>query len=107
MEHRVGHRSRCRLSVVLRLRDGRSIVGEILDISAGGAFIRIIDPAATPRGLLKLEFQMPDARHCEWWSLVVRESLDGIGVMFDQRHNETAACRMRPRTDASAHTLRA
>jgi hypothetical protein len=81
--------------------------GEILDISAGGAFIRITDNAPAPRGLIKLEFKTPapDAKHCEWWSLVIREGIDGIGVMFDERHIETAACRMRVRTESVSHAL--
>lgn len=97
MEHRVGQRTGCRLTAVLHTRDGRRIKGEILDISAGGAFIRILDAVAAPRGLIKLEFyaELPDEMHCQWWSLVVRESAAGIGVMFEARHNETAPCRMR------------
>jgi len=107
MEHRVGQRSCCRLSVVLHTRDGRLLNGEIQDISAGGAFIRIIDEVAAPRGLVQLEFEtlLPEKMLCKWWSLVVRESADGIGVIFDRRHNETAACRMRPRTDSYEHAL--
>lgn len=107
MEHRVGQRSRCRMPVVLRARDGRYLEGEIIDISAGGAFIRISAPAAMPHGLLKLEFMTPapDSEQCEWWSLVVREDVDGVGVMFDQRHIETAACRMQARVHTVAHAI--
>lgn len=100
MEHRIGQRSSCALSVILRTRDGRLINGEIRDISAGGAFIRLADDIAAPRGLVELEFEalLPERVLCNWWSLVVRRSADGIGVMFDERHNEAAACRMRPQT---------
>ena len=107
MEHRIGQRSCCRLAVILRTRDGRSINGEIRDISASGAFIRIVDDVAAPRGLIQLEFetQLPAKLLCNWWSLVVRKGADGIGVMFDQRHNETAACRMRPPVESYAHSV--
>jgi len=107
MEHRIGQRSCCRLSVILRTRDGRSLKGEIRDISAGGAFIRIADDVAAPRGLVQLEFEtlLPEKMLCNWWSLVVRHSSEGIGVMFDQRHNETAACRMRPQTASYQHSV--
>jgi hypothetical protein len=107
MEHRVGQRSCCRLSVVLRTRDGRLLNGEIEDISAGGAFIRIMGKAAAPRGLVQLEFETPSPEKmlCKWWSLVVRENADGIGVIFERRHNETAACRMRPRIASVEHAV--
>ena len=107
MEHRIGQRSHCKLSAVLHTRDGRFLDAEIQDISAGGAFIRILDGVAAPRGLVQLEFEtpLPKKKACSWWSLVVRESVDGIGVMFDQRHNETAACRMRLRIDSYEHSL--
>jgi hypothetical protein len=83
--------------------------GEIQDISASGAFIRLADDVAAPRGLIQLEFetQLPEKLLCKWWSLVIRKSPDGIGVMFDQRHNETAACRMRPPMESYPHSLRA
>jgi len=107
MEHRIGQRSGCRLAVILRTRDGRSINGEIRDISSCGAFIRIVDDVAAPRGLIQLEFetQLPEKMLCNWWSMVVRKSADGIGVMFDQRHNETAACRMRPAVESYRHSV--
>lgn len=109
MEHRIGQRSCCRLSVVLYTRDGRSIRGEIQDISAGGAFIRVVDEVAAPHGLVRLEFEthFPAKMPCNWWSLVVRQCDTGIGVMFDQRHNETAACRMRPPIANVEHSLSA
>jgi hypothetical protein len=106
MEHRIGQRSSCALSVILRTRDGRLINGEIRDISAGGAFIRIADDIAAPRGLVELTFEalFPERKLCKWSSLVVRRSADGIGVMFDERHNEAAACRMRPQTSGYEHS---
>ena len=93
--------------MVLRTRDGGFLNGEIMDISAGGAFIRITDDLAKPRGLLRLEFDapLPEQTHCEWWALVIRESNQGIGVMFDRRHNETAACRMRRPAVSVEHAL--
>jgi hypothetical protein len=107
MEHRIGQRSSCALSVILRTRDGRLINGEIRDISAGGAFIRIADDIAAPRGLVELTFEalFPERKLCKWSSLVVRRSADGIGVMFDERHNEAAACRMRPQTVSYEHAV--
>ena len=107
MEQRIGQRSCCNLAVILRTRDGRSINGEIQDISAGGAFIRIVDDVAAPRGLIQLEFEtkLPEKMLCNWWSLVVRKSAAGIGVMFDQRHNETAACRMRPPIESYGQSI--
>ena len=109
MEHRLGQRTECRLAAVLHARDGRRINGEILDISGGGAFVRILDPVAAPRGLIKLKFraELPDEVLCEWWSLVVRESAAGIGVMFDTRHNEIAPCRMRRLPESVGQTLSA
>lgn len=104
MDHRVGQRSQCALPVVLHKRDGQLIYGEIRDISAGGAYVSIPKKHATPRGLIKLVFEaaLPDETLCEWWGLVLRTDAGGIGVMFDQRHDEAAPCRVgRPQPPAS------
>ena len=107
MEHRVGQRSYCRLPVTLRNRRTGEVRGEILDISAGGALIKVADDAAIPQGLVKIEFQTPPPEQtpCEWSALVVRKTSDTIGVMFDRRHKETVAWRMQSRTKSYTQAL--
>lgn len=92
MEHRRAQRNGCRIPVTVYSRRSPPLQGDILDLSSGGAFIRLCDDAPWPRGVLRLSFVSPDpeARDCDLQGLVVRSSDEGIGVMFNRRHSETA-----------------
>lgn len=86
MEHRRGQRKAVSLLVSVEARRLSELKGEIVDISAGGAFIKLKDGAPLPNTIVRLDFSIPDSakpRFCR--ALVVRRDASGIGVMFDRR----------------------
>ena len=92
MEHRIGKRMPVQLDVTLAGRHGPELKGEILDLSARGAFIRLLGDSSALRSIVHLEFPLHTAKpaeYCECWALIVHTSEGGIGVMFD--HLQEAA----------------
>jgi hypothetical protein len=90
MEHRRGHRKTVRLAVKLATRHSSGLQGEIMDLSAGGAFIRLPKATSALRNMVHLRFcthgSEPD---CDCWALIVRTAANGIGVMFRRRQEQT------------------
>jgi hypothetical protein len=87
MEHRVGKRIPVRLAVTLAGRHCPELQGEILDLSARGAFIRLRGDYSGLRNIVRLRFPLRSAKpeeYCECWAMIVRDVAGGIGVMFDQ-----------------------
>ena len=85
MEHRVGQRKPVRLDVTLSGRYSSAVQGEILNLSARGAFIRLLGDYSKLRNIIRLRIPIPteESGYCECWALIVRNAADGIGVMFD------------------------
>jgi hypothetical protein len=74
--------------VLIRRRGWRGgIIGEVRDLSVGGAFIALPRDGLPPLSLLRLEWVLPSADgrdrvvHCN--AMVVRAVRGGIGVAFD------------------------
>lgn len=74
--------------VLIRRRGWRGgIVGEVHDLSVGGAFIAVPRDSLPPLSLLRLEWVLPPADgpgrvvHCT--AMVVRAVRGGIGIAFD------------------------
>ena len=86
MEHRVGQRKPVQLDVTLAGRHSAEIQGEIQNLSARGAFIKLLGDYSSLRNIVRLRFPMQTHKsgYCECWALVVRSVADGVGVMFDQ-----------------------
>ena len=86
MEHRVGQRKPVRLDVTLSGRYSSEVQGEILNLSARGAFIRLLGDCSKLRNIVSLRIPMPTEKSGdrECWAMIVRSAADGIGVMFDQ-----------------------
>lgn len=86
MEHRVGQRKPVQLDVTLAGRNSAEIQGEIQNLSARGAFIKLLGDYSSLRNIVRLRFPMQTHKsgYCECWALVVRSVADGVGVMFDQ-----------------------
>ena len=93
MDHRRGRRESARLPVVLHNRHTPPIEAQIVSLSAGGAFIRLPGMARPLGGILRLEFSLPQesGEPREWSALIVRDNAEGIGVMFDRRHDRAFA----------------
>jgi len=90
MEHRRDQRSAVRLTVNLSGRRCSAIEGEILDLSTGGAFIRLKDKPPALDTIIKLNFQMPapNPQRCKCRAMIVRNDKDGVGVMFARRQDQ-------------------
>ena len=86
MEHRVGQRKPVQLDVTLAGRNSAEIQGEIQNLSARGAFIKLLGDYSSLRNIVRLRFPMRTQKsgYCECWALVVHRVADGVGVMFDQ-----------------------
>jgi hypothetical protein len=74
--------------VLIRRRGWRgSIIGEVRDLSVGGAFIALPRDGLSPLSLLRLQWVLPSPGdpdrvvHCN--AMVVRAVRGGIGVAFD------------------------
>lgn len=88
MEHRTGERLDVALPALVRTRRGPPLQGEVLNLSAGGAFIRLHGEPPM-RGFVQLSIGDGE----QWWALVVHATRDGVGVMFD-RHRFAAVARL-------------
>ena len=86
MEHRVGQRKPVQLDVTLAGRHSAEIQGEIQNLSARGAFIKLLGDYSNLRNIVRLRFPMPTHKsgYCECSAMDVRNVADGVGVMFDQ-----------------------
>jgi hypothetical protein len=64
-------------------------MGEIVDLSAGGAFIKLHDFIPAPNTIIRLSFVVPgnDQLRHECRALIVRRNGNGVGVMFDRRQD--------------------
>jgi hypothetical protein len=98
MEHRRGQRKPAQLDVTIGNRQGPKIQGEIVDISAGGAFIRLAGDHSALRPIVQLKFgtRSAEPEYCECLGMIVRTEKDGVAVMFAQRQ-ERAVRDVRPR----------
>lgn len=98
MEHRRGQRKAAQLDVQISNRQGPEMQGEIKNISAGGAFIRLNDNHSSLRPIVKLRFSTrgTEPGYCECLGLIVRKEKDGVAVMFDHRQDR-ALRDVRPR----------
>lgn len=79
------------LNVIVYPGDTDPFMGTIYDFSTGGLFIetRTIPAIETP---VILRFRLGSARKKESYrisAIVVRHSIDGIGLMFDEYDNNT------------------
>ena len=99
MEHRRGQRKTVSLAVRIDARRFAPLVGEIVDMSVGGAFIRLKDFIPPPNTIIRLSFDIPGIEQTEHEcrALIVRKEQSGIGVMFDRRQDfqfllRAAAC---------------
>ena len=99
MEHRRGQRKTVSLAVRIDARRFAPLVGEIVDMSVGGAFIRLRDYVPPPNTIIRLSFDIPGIEQTEHEcrALIVRKERCGIGVMFDRRQDfqfllKAAAC---------------
>jgi len=91
VEHRRGERIQSQLPVTLVGRNTQPLPGEIINLSSGGALIRLPDDARPPGGIIKLRFRAgtSDPAQYIWSALVVRQDGNHIGVMFDRLHLNT------------------
>jgi len=91
VEHRRGQRKTVSLAVRIDARRFAPLVGEIVDMSVGGAFIRLRDYIPPPNTIIRLSFDIPGIEQTEHEcrALIVRKEQSGIGVMFD--HLQEAA----------------
>ena len=89
MEHRRGRRKVVSLLITLDTRYRESLDGEIVDLSNGGACIRLQDFVPEPNTIVRLKFNgaMPEDEPLQCRALVVRRDGDSIGVMFDRRQD--------------------
>jgi hypothetical protein len=99
MEHRRGLREAVSLQVNMEARGIADAKGQVVDLSLGGAFIRMIGGMPAVNSIVQLEFgssESVDASHrCR--ALVVRCNEDGIGVMFDRRQDSRFMDGLSPR----------
>jgi len=86
MEHRHGRRIALRSPATLSSLHGAPIRGELLNLSAGGALLRVADTSAAVPRVVNLVFRMPSTceRPFEWRALVLRREADTVALMFDE-----------------------
>ena len=99
MEHRRGLRQAVSLQVNMEARGMADAKGQVVDLSLGGAFIRIAGAMPAVNSIVQLDFgstETRDAAH-QCRALVVRCSGDGIGVMFDRRQDSRFLDGLSPR----------
>ena len=89
MEHRRGTRKAVSLQIRLESQRLPPLEGEIVDISAGGAFIRVLGRMPAPNSIVQLVLAPAIAGDelAQCRALVIRCTADGIGVMFDRRQD--------------------
>ncbi len=78
MEHRWNRRSRLSLDVVIHGRDGFTLHGSTRDISPGGMFIQLAQPATGISRVVDIEISRRIRLPC--W--LVHAGKEGVGVMF-------------------------
>ena len=89
MEHRCGERRRVGLTVLARRRGWSGwMVAELTNLSISGAFIAAPAGAFPLRSLIQLESKSPDGPllHCR--AMVVRNTPEGVGLVFDRAKPE-------------------
>lgn len=87
MEHRYGERLYLSLPAIVHLPGDEQVAVTLRNLSTGGAFVAVPDAVAVLHGLVELEFRVPgnDAEIFLWRGWVIRQELDGAGLMFDDR----------------------
>jgi len=89
MEHRCGERLSLSLPATIHTPDGERIGVILRNLSTGGAFVAVPADRAALRGVVKLAFHVPgkDTEAFLWRAWVVRQEVDGAGLMFDDRQS--------------------
>jgi hypothetical protein len=87
MEHRYGERLHLSLPAIVHMPGGEQVAVTLRNLSTGGAFVGVPDAVAVLHGLVELEFSVPgnDPEVFLWRAWVIRQELDGAGLMFDDR----------------------
>jgi hypothetical protein len=83
MEHRHGERVPMNLPAVVHTDRGKHLAAIISNLSCGGAFLSVPAKRVHLRGLIEVEFCLPDGESRRWRAFVVQRQPDGVGVMFD------------------------
>ncbi|MDH4023122.1 MAG: PilZ domain-containing protein [Gammaproteobacteria bacterium] len=83
MEHRHGERVPMNLPAVVHTDRGKHLAAIIGNLSCGGAFLYMPAKRVRLRGLIEVEFCLPDGDSQRWRAFVVQQQADGVGVMFD------------------------
>jgi hypothetical protein len=91
MEHRCGERLLLSLPAIVHKSGGEQVAVTLRNLSTGGAFVVVPADRAALRGVVELEFRVPgnDSEAFLWRAWVIRQELDGAGLMFDDRQRST------------------